>query len=313
MIRPIYACVLALLCCTNVVTAQSPFLFGMYAIGRGENEGMHWTGSRFDIHTAPDGSGRRLMNFWNDSLGMNTFFVNVSNFGDNRYVDTLFERYAAYPSEEHNFIAESKIIPIYRCFQFTHAAESHYLKFSPASQRDPQGNGIVFDNSTFDITTGDSTFTISATRPLSSGRIIQDLTVFGGETRQLRPRDWNTRGASAHFTLRFRFSAGTSSPRLRVILDNKGGTTGNTNYHLIDTILTPPAGNSTMALPFRLDTRRSADQHAAHTCKLRLQVYCSMPAGSVFHLNDITAYDDSGRVVVEETDRFSEQTGGTSW
>jgi hypothetical protein len=285
--------------------AQSRFLYGMYATGWGENEGIFWTGSSFGVRTGPGGT--RLMNFWSDSLGMNTFFVHTSNFPaggeDNApYINFLYRDYAAYPGPGRNFIRESKIIPIYNCFQLTRAGESHYLKFSPASQQ--EGNIIDFDRSTFVVTTGDTSFTVSARTAQAAGPLIHDLIVTGGENRQLRPRDWNTRGTLAFFKLRLRFDSPRAGNSLTVNLTNKASRTGRRNHQLILKTLSISTGNSEAVLPFTLDLSDGEARYEGYVCRLGLRVLCTMPSGGSFQLRDITAYDDSGRVVVEETERF---------
>lgn len=70
--------VLALMLCKADLVAQPKFLYGMYATGWGGNEGVSWTGSSFAKRTGP--GGRWLMTFWNETLGMDTFFPNSSNF-----------------------------------------------------------------------------------------------------------------------------------------------------------------------------------------------------------------------------------------
>jgi hypothetical protein len=285
--------------------AQSRFLYGMYAMGWGENEGIYWTGSTFGSRTGP--SGARLMNFWYDSLGMNTFFVNSSNFPeggeDNApYVNYLYKDYAADPRTGRNFIRDSRIIPIYRCFLITRAAESHYLKFSPPSRY--EGNIINFDSSAYSISAGDTAFTVTARTAPASGRIIRDLTIVGGENRQIRPREWNTRRSLAYFKLRFRLESARAGHVLTVSLINKASRAGRKNYQLIDKRITLASGKSEVVLPFTLDMSGGESQYEAYACRIGLQVSCTMSIRSSFRIRDITAYDDSGRVVVEETAKF---------
>ncbi len=285
--------------------AQVRFLYGMYATGWGENEGIYWTGSTFGKRTGPNGA--RLMNFWYDSLGMNTFFINTSNFPeggeDNApYVNYLYKEYAADPRTGRNFIRDSRIIPIYRCFLITRAAESHYLKFSPSTRN--EGNIINFDSSSYSITAADTTFTVSAKNAPASGRIIRDLTVVGGEKRQIRPREWNTRRALAYFKLRFRLESARAGHELTVNLINKASRAGRKNYQLIDKRITLASGKSELVLPFTLDLAAGPSQYEAYVCRLGLQVNCTMSTKSSLRIRDITVYDDSGRVVVEETAKF---------
>jgi hypothetical protein len=182
--------ILVLLIWETDVIAQPKFLYGMYATGWGGNEGISWTGTSFAKRTGPGGS--RLMTFWNEALGMNTFFLNSSNFPeggeDNApYVDFLHREYAVQPGTHENFIYSSKIIPIYRCFLITRAAETHYLQFSPTTSK--EGNVIDFDTSTFAVSTGTNSYTVSAKSASLSGPLIRGLNVLGGENRQLRPRE----------------------------------------------------------------------------------------------------------------------------
>ena len=285
--------------------AQTRFLFGMYATGWGENEGIYWNGASFGVRTGPGGT--RLMTFWNDSLGMNTFFVNTSNFPaggeDNApYINFLYKDYAAYPASGRNFIRESKIIPIYNCFQITRAGESHYLKFSPSTQR--EGNTIEFDRSIFSVSTGDTSYTIAASTTPASGPLIRDLTIAGGDNRQLRPRDWNTRGSSAFFKLRLRCSSPRAGNSLTVSLVNKAAAAGRRNRQLVLKTISLPTGNSEYIFPFTLDLSEGQARYEGYVCRLGLQMICTMASGGTFQLRDITAYDDSGRVVVEEPARF---------
>jgi hypothetical protein len=288
---------------TTEVSAQSKFLFGMYAIGWGENEGITWNGSNYGMRTGPGGT--RLMTFWNDSLGMNTFFIINSNFPeggeDNApYINFLYKTYAAYPTSSRNFIRESKIIPIYCCHQITRAAESHYLKFSPATRE--EGNSIDFDTSVFRVVTGDTSYTVSSTAARDAAPLIRGLTVRGGEMLQIRPRDWNTRGKKAFFKLRFRFHSPRVGNILSVSLTNSSSQPGRGNYQLVNSNVAVTAGHSEVVFPFTLDLQNAV--YEAYVCRLGLNVKCSMPSGSVFQIKDITAYDDSGRVVVEEPARF---------
>jgi hypothetical protein len=305
MLRHGVVLVLALLVCETNVPAQQKFLYGMYAIGWGGNEGISWTGTSFVKRTGP--GGNRLMLFWYEALGMNTFFLNSSNFPeggeDNApYVDFLHGEYAAHPGTRDNFIYSSKIIPIYRCFLITRAAETHYLQFSPATAK--EGNVVDFDNSTFAVSTGANSYAISAKSSSLSGRLIRGLNILGGENRQLRPREWNTTGTTAAFKLRFRFSGARASNSLAVDLTNKSSRAGNKNYQVIDRAFPIPAGNSEVVLPFTLDVAGGQATYEAYVYRLGLKVNCTLQPGGSFQLKDITVYDDSGRVVVEETSRF---------
>jgi hypothetical protein len=297
--------ILALLLCEANLFAQSKFLYGMYAIGWGGNEGVSWTGSSFVKNTGP--GGIRLMTFWNETLGMNTFFLNASNFPeggeDNApYVDFLHKEYAAYPGPGDNFIYSSKIIPIYRCFLITRAAETHYLQFSPATAK--EGNVIDFDSSTFTVSTGSTSYTISAKSTSLSGQLIRGLNVLGGENRQLRPREWNTSGATAAFKLRLRFAQARALNSLNVSLTNKSSRAGSRNYQVIDKTFPVPGGNSEVVLPFTLAVTGGQATYEAYVYRLGLNVTCTLAPGGSFQLRDITVYDDSGKVVVEETSRF---------
>jgi hypothetical protein len=261
---------------TTEVCAQSKFLYGMYAIGWGENEGITWNGSGYGMRTGPGGA--RLMTFWNDSLGMNTFFIINSNFPeggeDNApYINFLYKTYAAYPTASRNFIRESKIIPIYCCHQITRAAESHYLKFSPATR--DEGNIIDFDTSTFRVVTGDTSYTISSSDATNAAPLIRGLTVRGGETLQLRPRDWNTRGKAAFFKLRFRFYSPRVGNILSVSLTNSSSRPGRGNYQLVNSNVAVAAGHSEVVLPFTLELQNAI--YEAYVCRLGLNVKCSMP------------------------------------
>jgi hypothetical protein len=305
MLRHHVVLILALLICESDVLAQSQFLYGMYAIGWGGNEGVSWTGSSFAKRTGPD--GKRLMTFWNETLGMNTFFLNSSNFPeggeDNApYVNFLHKEYAVHPGPGDNFIYSSKIIPIYRCFLITRAAETHYLHFSPATAK--EGNAIDFDTSTFAISTGATSYTISARSTSLSGPLIRGLNVLGGENRQLRPREWNTTGTTAAFKLRLRFSGAKASNSLNVTLTNKSSRAGNRNYQVIDKTFLVPAGNNEVVLPFTLAVTGGQATYEAYVYRLGMKVNCSLAPGGSFQLRDITVYDDSGRVVVEETSKF---------
>jgi len=288
-----------------VLLAQSKFLYGMYAIGWGENEGITWNGSGYNMRTGPGAA--RLMTFWYDSLGMNTFFVNNSNFPeggeDNApYVNFLYKTYAAYPTSSRNFIRESKIIPIYRCFSITRAAETHYLKFSPATRS--EGNLIEFDTSRFRVVSGDTSFIITADGGTSMAPLIRDITVRGGEDRQIRPREYNTRGTNAFFKLRFRFYSAQAGHTLSVRLTNRVSRTGRRNHQFVNTTHSVAAGHTEAVFPFSMDLKPTDESYEVYACRLGLTVNCSMSAGSSFQIKDITVYDDSGRVVVEEPARF---------
>ncbi len=305
MINRVVIFILALLICEANLNAQSKFLYGMYAIGWGGNEGAYWNGTSFTNKTGP--GGIRLMTFWNETLGMNTFFLNSSNFPeggeDNApYVDFLHKEYAAYPGPGDNFIYSSKIIPIYRCFLITRAAETHYLQFSPATAK--EGNVIDFDNSTFAVSTGTTSYTISAKSTSLSGQLIRGLNVKGGENRQLRPREWNTKGTTAAFNLRFRFSEAKALNSLAIKLINKASRVGNKNYRAIDTTISIPIGNNEIVLPFTTNLSGGQSVYEAYVYRLGLNVTCTLAPGGSFQLRDITVYDDSGKVVVEETSRF---------
>jgi hypothetical protein len=305
MLRHCAILIFALLLCSANLPAQSKFLYGMYAIGWGGNEGISWTGSGFAKRTGP--GGIRLMTFWNETLGMNTFFLNSSNFPeggeDNApYVDFLHKEYAAYPGPADNFIYSSKIIPIYRCFLITRAAETHYLQFSPATAK--EGNVIDFDNSTFAVSTGATSYTISAKGTSLSGQLIRGLNVLGGENRQLRPREWNTTGATAAFKLRLRFAQARALNSLNVSLTNKSSRAGSQNFQVIDKTFPVPGGNSEVVLPFALAVTGGQATYEAYVYRLGLNVTCTLAPGGSFQLRDITVYDDSGKVVVEETSRF---------
>jgi len=305
MLRSGVVLVLVMMLCKADLVAQPKFLYGMYATGWGGNEGVSWTGSAFAKRTGP--GGRRLMTFWNETLGMNTFFLNSSNFPeggeDNApYVNFLHGEYAVHPGPRDNFIYSSKIIPIYRCFLITRAAETAYLQFSPATAK--EGNVIEFDNTTFAISTGTNSYTVSAKSSSLSGQLIRGLNVLGGENRQLRPREWNTAGTSAMFKLRFRFTAVQGSNSLTVNLTNKASRAGNRNYQVIDKSFPVPAGNGEVVLPFTLAVTGGQATYEAYVYRLGLKVDCALQRGGSFQLKDITVYDDSGRVVVEETSRF---------
>jgi hypothetical protein len=291
--------------CPVELLAQSKFLYGMYAIGWGENEGITWNGSGYNMRTGPGGA--RLMNFWYDSLGMNTFFVNNSNFPeggeDNApYVNFLYKTYAAHPTPSRNFIRESKIIPIYRCFSITRASETHYLKFSPATRS--EGNLVEFDTSRFRVVSGDTSFFISASGGTSMARLIRDITVRGGEDRQIRPREYNTRGTNAYFKLRFRFYSAQAGHALSVRLTNRVSSAGRRNHQFVNATHSVTAGHSEAVFPFSMDLKPADEIYEIYACRLGLTVNCSMSSGSSFQIKDITVYDDSGRVVVEEPARF---------
>jgi hypothetical protein len=305
MLRHSVVLMLALLICEANLLAQPKFLYGMYAIGWGGNEGVSWTGSSFTTNTGP--GGIRLMNFWNEALGMNTFFLISSNFPeggeDNApYIDFLHKEYAVHPGPRDNFIYSSKFIPIYRCFLITRAAETHYLNFSPATVK--EGNAIEFDTTTFAVSTGATSYTISAKSTSLSGQLIRGLNVLGGENRQLRPREWNTTGTTAAFKLRLRFAGARSLNSLNVSLTNKSSRTGSRNYQVIDKTFPVPAGNSEVVLPFVLAVVGGQATYEAYVYRLGLNVNCTLAPGGLFQLRDITVYDDSGKVVVEETARF---------
>jgi hypothetical protein len=305
MLRHGIVLILMVLICETDLIAQPKFLYGMYATGWGGNEGVSWTGTSFAKRTGP--GGIRLMTFWNEALGMNTFFLNSSNFPeggeDNApYLNYLHREYAVHPVTRDNFIYSSKIIPIYRCFLITRAAETHYLQFSPATAK--EGNVIDFDNSTFAVSTGANAYTVSAKSSSLSGQLIRGLNILGGENRQLRPREWNTTGTSAAFKLHFRFSAAQASNSLTVNLTNKASRAGNKNYQVIDKTFPVPAGNSEVVLPFTLAVTGGQTTYEAYVYRLGLKVNCTLQPGGSFQLKDITVYDDSGRVVVEETSKF---------
>jgi hypothetical protein len=260
------------------LTAQSKFLYGMYAIGWGENEGITWNGSEFGMRTGTGGA--RLMTFWYDSLGMNTFFINTSNFPeggeDNApYVNFLYKNYAAHPTSGRTFIRESKIIPIYNCFQVTRAGETHYLKFSPATRL--EGNIIDFDTSVFNVVPRDTFYIISTSAAVVSAPLIRDIAVRGGEYLQIRPRDWNTRRSSAFFKLRFRTYSLRGGPTLAVSLTNKASRTSRRNFQLVNDTITVAPGHNELVLPFDFDLKDDEGRYEAFVCRLGLKVIARRP------------------------------------
>jgi hypothetical protein len=56
MLRHSVILILALLICEANLRAQPKFLYGMYAIGWGGNEGISWTGSSFTQRTQDRGA-----------------------------------------------------------------------------------------------------------------------------------------------------------------------------------------------------------------------------------------------------------------
>ena len=187
-----------------------------------------------------------------------------------------------YPGPGDNFIYSSKIIPIYRCFLITRAAETHYLQFSPATAK--EGNVIDFDSSTFAVSTGATSYTISAKSTSLSGQLIRGLNVLGGENRQLRPREWNTTGATAAFKLRLRFAQARALNSLNVSLTNKSSRAGGRNYQVIDKTFPVPGGNSEVVLPFTLAVTGGQATYEAYVYRLGLNVACTLAPGGSFQL-----------------------------
>jgi len=80
--------------------------------------------------------------------------------------------------------------------------------------------------------------------------------------------------------------------------------TGRRNHQFVNTTHSVAAGHTEAVFPFSMDLKPTDESYEVYACRLGLTVNCSMSAGSSFQIKDITVYDDSGRVVVEEPARF---------